>query len=207
MQPITIDAIHLHPIALELAEKLRTSYGAEPFKSAVIIEMMTSDGATGWGEAPTKMKPSYTYETMGTALHVLHEFLIPRLLGKTIASATEIPDLLKAVRGHPVAKFALEAAAWDALAKTNDLPLADLFAAHLPPGNTPKGYATVGVSIGIQDSIAATLDVIAKRVAQGYGRVKLKIEPGWDVELARAVRQAYPDLVLMLDANSAYTLA
>lgn len=206
MQPITIEAIHLHPIGLELAEKLRTSYGAEPFKSAVIVELVTSDGVTGWGECPTKMKPSYTSETMGTALHVLREFFLPKLIGKTITSATEIPALLKTYRGHPMAKYAVEAAAWDAIAKTNNLTLADLFAAHLPAGNTPKGYATVGVSIGIQDSVDATLDIITKRLDQGYGRVKLKIEPGWDVELAKGVRQVYPDITLMLDANSAYTL-
>jgi O-succinylbenzoate synthase len=87
------------------------------------------------------------------------------------------------------------------------MPLADLFSAHLPPGHTPKGHAVVGVSIGIQESIEKTLEIITKRLEQGYGRIKLKIEPGWDVDLARAVRAAYPDITLMLDANSAYTLA
>ncbi|MCU0496983.1 MAG: o-succinylbenzoate synthase [Anaerolineae bacterium] len=206
MQPITIEAIHLHPIGLELAEKLRTSYGAEPFKSAVIVELITSHGVIGWGECPTKMKPSYTYETMGTALHVLNEFFIPKLIGKTITTPTEIPVLLKAYRGHPMAKYAVEAAVWDALAKANDLPLAEAFALHLPEGNTPKGSALVGVSIGMQDTIEATLEIITKRLEQGYGRIKLKIEPGWDVELARRVRAVYPEIQLMLDANSAYRL-
>lgn len=206
MQPITIQAVHLHPIGLELAEKLRTSYGAEPFKSAVIVELVTSDGVIGWGECPTKMKPSYTSETMGTALHVLREFFIPKLVGKSVDSATEIPPLLRSFRGHPMAKYAVESAVWDAIAKTNNMTLADLFALHLPDGHTPKGHATVGVSIGIQDSVEATLDIITKRLEQGYGRIKLKIEPGWDVELARSVRKVYPDITLMLDANSAYSL-
>lgn len=206
MQSITIKSIQLHPIGLELAEKLRTSYGAEPFKSAVIVELVTNDGVVGWGECPTKMKPSYTSETMATALHVLSEFFVPKVRGKTLSSATEIPDLLKAFRGHPMAKYAVESAVWDAIAKTNSMTLADLFAAHLPEGHTPKGCATVGVSIGIQDSLDATLDIITKRLEQGYGRIKLKIEPGWDVELARGVRKVYPDISLMLDANSAYTL-
>lgn len=207
-QSITVERIHLHPVGMELAEKLRTSYGAEPFKSAVIVELVTTEGVTGWGEAPTKMKPSYTYETVGTALHVMGEFFAPALTGQTIAVPTDVPGLLKRFRGHPVAKFAVEAAVWDAWAKTNNLTLAEAFAAHLPnpEQHTPKGYADVGVSIGIQESIEATLEIIAKRLEQGYGRVKLKIEPGWDVELARAVRKVYPDISLMLDANSAYTL-
>jgi O-succinylbenzoate synthase len=111
------------------------------------------------------------------------------------------------VRGHPLAKHAVEAAVWDAWSKANDLSLAAAFAAHLPSGHEPRGYATVGVSIGIQPTVAATLAIIEKRLRQGYGRIKLKIKPGWDVELARGVRAAYPDIVMMLDANSAYTLA
>lgn len=98
-QSITVERIHLHPVGMELAEKLRTSYGAEPFKSAVIVELVTTDGVTGWGEAPTKMKPSYTYETVGTALHVMGEFFAPALTGQTIAAPTDVPGLLKRFRG------------------------------------------------------------------------------------------------------------
>lgn len=208
-QSITVERIQLHPVGLELAEKLRTSYGAEPFKSAVIVELVTSEGVVGWAESPTKMKPSYTYETVATALHVMSEFFVPALTGQTIAAPTDVPARLSRFRGHPVAKFAIEAAVWEAWAKTNRLTLADAFASHLPhpEQHRPKGYATVGVSIGIQDSIDATLGIITKRLEQGYGRVKLKIEPDWDVELARAVRGVYPDISLMLDANSAYTLS
>jgi len=110
------------------------------------------------------------------------------------------------VRGHPLAKHAVEAAVWDALAKANEQSLAEAFAAHLPPDQKPRGYAKVGVSIGIQPSVEETLAIIEKRLGQGYGRIKLKIKPGWDVELARGVRAVYPDISLMLDANSAYTL-
>jgi o-succinylbenzoate synthase len=206
MRAITIEQINLHPVALPLVEKLKTSASHEPFKSAVIVELITSEGVIGWGECPTKMAPSYAYETMGTALHVLSEFMIPALLGKTVQSPTEIPALLDEIRGHPMARFSVEAAAWDAAAKTNHMRLADLFAAHLPEGHASKGYATVGVSIGIQETFEKTLEIITKRLEQGYGRIKLKIEPGWDVRLARAVRQVYPDISLMLDANSAYSL-
>lgn len=207
MHPITISDVRLYPVGLPLVERLRTSYGAEPFKSAVIVEVTTTEGAVGWGECPTKMRPSYAYETMGTALHVMREFLVPALIGQRFNSPTEVPKCLAPMRGHPMAKAALEAAVWDAWAKANLIGLAEAFAKHLPEGNEPTGRALVGVSIGIQDSIDATMNIINKRIDQGYGRIKLKIEPGWDVELARAVREQYPDVSLMLDANSAYSLA
>lgn len=206
MQSITIENIRLCAVALPLVERLRTSASWEPFKSAIIVELITTKGVIGWGECPTKMKPSYAYESMGTALHILSEFLIPALKGQTVESPTEVPALLREIRGHPMAKSSIEAAVWDALAKANTMPLAQLFAAHLPPGNEPRGHAVVGVSIGIQPSVDETLEIVAKRLAQGYSRIKLKIKPGWDVEVARAVRQHYPDISIMLDANSAYTL-
>jgi len=101
----------------------------------------------------------------------------------------------------------LESAVWAALAQANGHSLAEAFAAHLPSVHTGRGFARVGVSIGIKPTVEATLDVINKRLAQGYNRIKLKIQPGWDVELARGVRAAHPTVQLMLDANSAYTLA
>ncbi|MAS33266.1 MAG: o-succinylbenzoate synthase [Anaerolineaceae bacterium] len=207
MKPITIKHVNLISVALPLVERLGTSFGKEPFKTAVLVELETETGVIGWGEAAPHTQPGYSYETMGTVLHVLNEFLIPCVIGKTINSPTEIPPLLKGVRGHPLSKFAVEAAVWDAVAKTNEMSLADLFAAHLPEGHAPRGYATVGVSIGIQPTVEETLQIITKRLNEGYGRIKLKIKPGWDVELARGVRAVYPDITMMLDANSAYTLA
>ncbi len=207
MNSITVKSIKLYPIAMELAEKLRTSFGEEPYKARVLVALETDDGMIGWGEASAEINPGYSYETVGTELHVLSEFLVPALLGKTIKDATEVPALLSEVRGHPLAKHALEAAVWDALAKKNNVSLADAFASHLPPEHKPRGYANVGVSIGIQPSVDATLAIITKRLNQGYGRIKLKIKPGWDVELARGVRKVYPDITMMLDANSAYSLA
>ena len=192
---------------MTMVERLRTSFGEEPFKTAVLVELQTEDGIVGWGEASPEIKPGYSYETVGTALHILTEFLVPAIIGKTIQSATEVPSLLSEFRGHPLAKHGLEAACWDALAKVNGMSLAEIFAAHLPSGHQSRGFANVGVSIGIQPTVEATLQIIAKRLGQGYGRIKLKIQPGWDVELASGVRKVYPDIVMMLDANSAYTLA
>lgn len=206
MRSITVKSIQLYPIALTFVERLRTSFGEEPFKAGILIELQTDDGLSGWGECSAEITPGYSYETIGTALHILSEFLVPALLGETIGDATEVPALLSEVRGHPLAKHALEAAVWDTLAKVNDQSLAEAFSAHLPPDHRPRGYANVGVSIGIQPSIEETLAIIEKRLGQGYRRIKLKIKPGWDVELARGVRAVYPDISLMLDANSAYTL-
>jgi O-succinylbenzoate synthase len=206
MKPITIETISLYEVAMPLVETLRTSFGEEPFKTAILVELTTTDDVVGWGECSVEINPGYSSETMGTAIHVLREFLVPALVGQTLASPTEVPSLVRAVRGHPLAKHGVEAAAWDAWAKTNGLGLAEAFAAHLSPEPQPRGFATVGVSIGIKPSIDDTIAVIQKRVDQGYGRIKLKIKPGWDVALARAVRQRFPQILLMLDANSAYTL-
>jgi O-succinylbenzoate synthase len=207
LHAITVTDVKLHPIALPFVEPLRTSFGEEPFKTAVIVEVLTREGVTGWGEASVEINPGYGTETVETGMHVLKNFLLPKIVGQTIASPAEVPTLLASARGHHHTKSGLEAAIWDAFAKANGLRLADLFAAMLPEGHASRNAAVVGVSIGIQPSVEATLAIIRKRVNQGYKRIKLKIEPGWDVELARGVRAEFPDVMLMLDANSAYTLA
>ena len=204
---ITIRSIQQYSIAMPFVETLRTSFGEEPFKTAVLVRLETDDGIVGWGEAPVEVHPGYSSETMGTAAHILREFLIPALLGQTVSDATEVPALLGHTRGHPLAKHSVEMAVWDALAQANGQSLAEAFAAHLPAGHASRGRAKVGVSIGIKPSIEETLAVIGKRLGEGYARIKLKIEPGWDVQVAAAVRERYPDILLMLDANSAYTLA
>lgn len=206
MKSVTIKMIKLHIVALPLVELLKTSFGAEPYKTAIIIEAIAEGGLVGWGETALKNKPSYGAETVLTALHVTRDFLIPKLLGQTLRSPTEVPALVKTVRGNQHARAGLEAAIWDLLAKANDMRLADCFASCLPAGNAPGESAQVGVSIGIQDTLDAQLALIEKRLDEGYGRIKLKIAPGWDLELARAVRARFPEITLMLDANSAYTL-
>lgn len=211
MKPITIQAIELFPVAMPLVERLGTSFGKEPFKTAILVRLETTDGVIGWGETSAEINPGYSYETMSTAYHVVGQFLLPLLQGRAVEHPTDVPKLMAPVRGHPLAKHGLEAAIWDAFAKTNAMHIADLFASVLPEINgvkhEPRGYALVGVSIGIQDSVEATLEIIEKRLAQGYQRIKLKIKPGWDLELAQGVRTVLPNITMMLDANSAYTLA
>lgn len=207
LTPITVQSIRLYPLHIPFLEPFVTSFGEEPFKAGVIVELSTTDGVSGWGEASVELYPGYGAETVVTGLYILNDFLVPRLTGKTIQHPTDVPALLAHVRGNHHAKAGLEAAVWDAFAKTNGLRLVELFSACLPDGHPTRGKATVGVSIGIMPTIEDTLAIVRKRVAQGYARIKLKIKPGWDVELARAVRAEFPTIQLMLDANSAYTLA
>lgn len=206
LKSITIKDINLYTIAIPYTEPLRTSFGIEPDKVAIIIEVVTEEGVIGWGEASIEIEPGYGSETVVTGEHVLTQFIIPRLIGQTVTTGTEFPQLLRLVRGNHHTKAGIEAAVWDALAKVNEMRLADYFALFMPSGHVSEGKATVGVSIGIQSSVADTLTIIDKRVAQGYQRIKLKIARGWDVELAAGVREKYPDTLLMLDANSDYRL-
>lgn len=207
MRSTTITDIRLHPIALPYVEPLRTSFGEEPFKACILVEVITEEGAVGWGEASVEIEPGYGPETMFTGMHILGEFALRRLIGQTLDAPTRIPELLRPIRGNHHAKAGIEAAVWDAMARINEMRLTDYFASFLPEGHASRNAAVVGVSIGIQPSIDATLAIIRKRVGQGYKRVKLKIQPGWDVELARAVRAEFPSIMLMLDANSAFRLA
>jgi len=207
LKSVIIQEIKLHVIALPLVELLKTSFGAEPYKSAVIVEVVDSEGRVGWGESALKTKPSYGSETILTALHITRDFLIPMLVGQRLDSPTRIPELLKSVRGNHHARAGVEAAIWDLMAKANDMRLANYFASHLPPGHAPRDSVLVGVSIGIQESLDEQIALIQRRLDDGYQRIKLKIAPGWDLKLARAVRRHFPDIMLMLDANSAYSLA
>jgi O-succinylbenzoate synthase len=207
LRSITIKNMNLYVVALPYVEPLTTSFGTEPFKAAVLIEVITEDGIVGWGEASVETKPGYGPETTATGYHILKHFVLPRLIGKTINGPHEVPNLIKSVRGNKHAKHGAEGAIWDAFARANDMRLADLMASYLPEGHASLNRAVVGVSIGIQPSVEKTLEIINKRLGQGYQRIKLKIMPGWDVEMARPVRAALPNAVIMLDANSAYTLA
>jgi O-succinylbenzoate synthase len=206
MKPITIKEIKLYPIAMPFVEVLRTSFGGEPYKGAIIVEVITDKGVSGWGEVSNAPDPGYTGETMGTGYHILHNWMNGLLIGKTLNEPTEGAKHFSPIRYHEHAKHGLDAAIWDAFAKTNEMRLTDLFAKYAPEGHASRNKANVGVSIGLQDTDEQLFAIIDKRIKQGYKRIKLKIEPGSDVNLARSVRNRYPDIMLMLDANSAYTL-
>ncbi|QPC81476.1 o-succinylbenzoate synthase [Phototrophicus methaneseepsis] len=205
MRPITIKSINLYPISMPFVEPLKTSFGMEPFKGAVLVEVITEDGVSGWGESAVAPQPGYSGETVATAYHIIRHFMAPLLTGKTISDPYQARSILKVVRDHHHARAGIEGAVWDAFAKANDMRLTDLFASYTNDSSTNR--VVVGVSIGIQPSVEDTLKIIRKRLGQGYQRIKLKIKRGWDVDFAREIRQALPDTTIMLDANSAYTLA
>lgn len=207
MKPITIKSIQLHTVYLPYLSPFETSFGAETHKVAVLVELTTETGVVGWGECSIELWPGYGHETAETATHILSQFMAPAVIGETINHPSDFPALIGRFRGNHHARAGLEAAVWDAFAKVNDLRLTDCFAAYAPAGHETEGRATVGVSIGIQKSLEATLAAVAGRLAQGYCRIKLKIKRGWDVEVARVVRAEYPDILLMLDANSDYSIS
>ena len=158
-----------------------------------------SAGLTGYGETPVGSSPLYSYETTQTAWHIQRDFLIPRLLGQEIGHPEQVEELLAPVRGHPMAKMGLEAAVWDLLAKAEGCSLSQML------GST-RTRIPCGVSIGIQPSLPALLERIGGFLAAGYQRIKLKIEPGWELAVVEAVRGEFGDVPLMLDANAAFTL-
>ncbi|MCA9897185.1 MAG: o-succinylbenzoate synthase [Ardenticatenaceae bacterium] len=198
-----IERIDLYYISMPLVSPFGTSFGVQTQRDALILAMH-GDGLTGWGECVATNDPGYSYETAVTAWHVLSDFLIPAVLGKDLEEPEQLQSWFSKVRGHPLAKAALDQAAWDITAQRDGLSFAQKLAQPYPEG--PKARVKVGVSIGTQPSIAQTMEVIGKHLAEGYGRIKLKIKPGWDVKLAWQARHEFPDVPIMLDANSAYTL-
>jgi O-succinylbenzoate synthase len=194
-----IERVELHHIELELAHPFETSFGRESTRPCILVAV-GGDGLTGWGECVAGAGPWYSSETVETAWHVLRDFLIPAVLGQEVASPADVVAGFQRVRGHPMARAGLENAVWDLLAQAQGVSLADILGGG-------RDRVPVGVSIGIAPTLEDLLDRVGEYVAQGYGRVKLKIKPGWDVDVVRAVRERWPDLPLQVDANCAYTLA
>jgi O-succinylbenzoate synthase len=158
-----------------------------------------AEGFTGWGESVAEGTPFYSYETVPTAWHILQDFLIPSILGKDITSIDEAIQLYSRVRGHMMAKAGLEAALWDVFAKAKNISLSKLL------GGT-KDKVDVGVSIGIQNSESELIKKVSGFLNEGYKRIKIKISPGNDIQYVKALRIEFPDILLQVDANSAYEL-
>src|SRR6185369_12675083 len=195
-----IQSIELREIRLPLIHFFETSFGRTTERRIVLARVRDADGAEGWGEFTAGEGPFYSDEWTESGWDTLGEFLGPMLLGKEVESASKVFALLKAVRGHRMAKATLETACWDLEAKKLGVPLWK----HL--GGTRREIAC-GVSIGIQDTPEILLEKIRKEVDAGYQRIKIKIKPGWDVNILARVRREFPNLRWMGDANSAYTLA
>lgn len=196
-----IENVVVHRAALPLVRPFRTSFAVEHHKDVLIVELTTSDGVTGWGECVAMTQPLYSHEYNDGALEVMREFLLPRLRGVDL-EAEEVPALLGPVRGHAMAKAALELAVIDAALRARG----QSFASYL---GSAREEVDCGVSVGIpaDDSLDTLTAEVAGYVAQGYQRIKLKIEPGWDVVPTRVIRELYPDIPLQVDANQAYSRA
>jgi O-succinylbenzoate synthase len=193
-----IDAITLRHLRMKLRSPFETSFGRIQTRDCILLEV-SSEGLVGYGECVADRDPGYSYETVQTAWHILSDFLIPPILGREIGKPQELGKELDFVRGHLMAKGGLEMALWDLMGKRQGRSLQDLLGGERP-------QVDVGVSIGIQDSPADLVKVVESYLAQGYQRIKIKIKPDRDVPEAQAVRRAFPDLRLQVDANSAYTL-
>jgi O-succinylbenzoate synthase len=193
---LTIDAVHLREINMPLAFPFETSFGLTTTRRILLVEI-ESDGMTAWGECVAGEHPYFSDEMIDTAWIVTETELAPRLVGKELVGGGSVPALLKQVRGHRMAKAALENAVWDLEAQKKRVSLADLL------GGT-REVISCGVSIGIQPSPAALMETIAKELEAGYQRIKLKCKPGWDTKIFEQVRARWPDIRLSCDANSAY---
>jgi O-succinylbenzoate synthase len=193
-----IERIELRHVKLILVSPFVTSMGTEYDEEHIIVRV-DADGVTGWGESVAEGTPFYSYETVPTAWHILQDFLIPSVLGKNFESVDEAIAGYAKVRGHMMAKAGIEAALWDAFAKSKGISLSQML------GGTRKKI-DVGVSIGIQDSVGGLIKKVEGYLAEGYKRIKIKIAPGLDMQFVEALRKEFPTLMLQVDANSAYTL-
>ena len=194
----TVDAIHLREINLPLARPFETSFGLTTTRRILLVEL-ESDGLTAWGECVAGEHPYFSDEMIDTAWIITETELVPRLLDAELAGGGSVPEVFKQVRGHRMAKAALENAVWEMTAQREQTSLASLL------GGT-RSVIACGVSIGIQPSIEQLMDTIAMELDAGYQRIKLKCKPGWDDAVFDAVRERWPEILLSCDANSAYRM-
>jgi o-succinylbenzoate synthase len=197
---VRIDRIELRRLRLPLVRFFETSFGRVHEREFLVVTV-DGDGASGVGECVADASPFYSAETTRTAWHIITAFLAPLVLGRSFDHPREIFGALAVVRGHQMAKAALEMAAWDLAARQRGVSLSALL------GGEDRASIDSGVSIGIQDSLDELVERVAIERAAGYRRVKIKIKPGWDVQAVERVRAEFGDIPLMVDANAAYTLA
>ena len=193
-----VERAELRVLRLPLVRFFETSFGRQHERELILVRLL-GDGLSGWGECVAEADPYYSAETTTTAWYALRDYLVPRLLGRRFEHPAEVYAALSQVRGHQMAKAAVEMAAWDLHAHRLGLPLSKVL------GGVRARIAS-GVSVGIQDSIEQLLEQVAKELAAGYQRIKIKVKPGWDVGPVEAIRARFGDVRLMVDANAAYTL-
>jgi len=197
---IRLDRINLREIRMPLVHFFETSFGRTTERRIVLVEVV-SDGLSGWGEVTCGENPFYNEEWTESAWLILRDYVAPRVLHHTFEKAADVGARSAHIRGHLMTRGGLEAAMWDLEARMLGKPLYQ----HI--GGGARRQIPCGVSIGIQNSVPQLLDKIETELAAGYQRIKMKIKPGWDVEVVCEVRKRFPNILLMADANSAYTLA
>ena len=194
-----VEAITLRELQMPLKYFFETSFGRVE-RRRVLLVTAHCDGVDGWAECVASEGPFFSYEWIESAWVTIREFLAPALIGTEFKQTSDAAALMSRVRGHNMAKAALENALWDAEAKQKKQPLWKLLGGTLREINC-------GVSIGIQNSHEQLLEKIATELAAGYQRIKVKVKPGWDLDVLIEIRQRWPDILLSCDANSAYTLS
>ncbi len=194
-----IEHAELREIPLRMREYFEISSGGHQDRRIMLLTLK-GEGLEGWGECVAGGAPTYSYETTETAWHMLTDFILPNIVGRDADGPEDVLEPVAWIRGHRMAKAAVEMAAWDMAARADGVSLS----AKL--GGT-RSAVPVGVSIGLQKTDEALHEKIAQRLAEGYARIKMKIKPGRDTEMLAGVRKRFPDVALMADANSAYTFA
>jgi o-succinylbenzoate synthase len=195
---LRVQRITLREIRMPLVTPFETSFGRVTGRRMLLVEV-ESDGVTGWGESVAGEGPFYAPETVETAWHILRDFIWPLLKGREFQSAAEVWATLEAIRGHNMAKGAVESALWDAEANQKGIPLWKLLGGI-------RTEIQCGVSIGIKETLEELISTVERELAAGYQRVKIKIKPGNDVTPVEKLRLQFPKIRLMVDANSAYRL-
>jgi len=193
-----IEQIRLLNIKMPLVSPFETSFGRETGRNTILVAV-SSEGLTGWAEAPTMSAPLYNEETTETAWHIMRDFLVPRIIGMKFVHPREIPAAYREIRGNHIAKSGIEGAVWDLYARVRGISLSRSL------GGTRDRIA-VGVSLGIEESVERLLRKIERFLGEGYRKIKVKIKPGWDAHVVEAIRREFGQIPLMVDANSAYSL-
>ena len=196
---LSIQRAEVFVVRLPLKFRFETSFGVQTAKTIPLLALHTEAGLVGLGEGVMEDAPQFREETVTGALYLLRDLLLPAVLGQPFLNPQHLMARLSGLRGNPMAKAMLEGAVWDVWARQLGVPLCALL------GGVREQVA-VGVSLGIQASEAQTVQAVESHLSQGYRRIKLKIKPGWDAVPVRAVREAFPDIHLTVDANSAYGL-
>ena len=193
-----LQEIELSTIHLPLVRPFRTSFGTQTSREVLMVKVTNENGTIGWAECVAMSEPLYSPEYVIGCLDLMKRFLIPALRAKENLTAEDVPVVLKPFLGGQMAKAALETAILDAQLKEQDVSLAKYLGAT-------KTKVECGVSVGIANDLGALAEEVKSYVDAGYRRIKLKIEPGWDYEAVKAIRNIYPEIPLQVDANQAYS--